>query len=43
MPPSPAIGAILAELRRRLLDGEIPGGRDAQLAAARRMLGAIRP
>jgi len=42
IPPSPAIGAMLATLRRRLLDGEM-GGRDAQLAAARRMLGAMRP
>jgi hypothetical protein len=44
--PSPAIGAILAELRRRVLDDEITGSDEArrkqELAAARRLIGFLR-
>ena len=44
--PSPAIGAILAELRRRVLDDEITGDDEArrkqELAAARRLVGFLR-
>ena len=44
--PSPAIGAILAELRRRVLDDEITGTDEArrkqELAAARRLVGFLR-
>jgi tRNA nucleotidyltransferase (CCA-adding enzyme) len=32
--PGPALGAALDEVLRRKLDGELPGGRDAELAAA---------
>jgi tRNA nucleotidyltransferase (CCA-adding enzyme) len=38
LPRGPAIGATLDELLRRRLDGELPGGRDAELAAARAIL-----
>ena len=34
---SPRVGEILAELRRRKLDGELDG-RDAELAAARELI-----
>lgn len=32
---SPRVGEVLDELLRRKLDGQLPGGRDAELAAAR--------
>lgn len=38
---SPEVGRILAELRRRKLDGEL-AGRDAELAAARRLVQSAR-
>ena len=36
---SPRVGEILAELRRRKLDGELDG-REAELAAARELIAA---
>ena len=35
---SPRVGAVLAELRRRKLNGELDG-RDSELAAARELIG----
>ncbi len=40
--PSVTVGAILAELRRRVLDGELTS-REAELTAARRLLSLVRP
>jgi tRNA nucleotidyltransferase (CCA-adding enzyme) len=40
--PSVTLGAILRELRRRVLDGELTT-REAELAAARRLLALVRP
>jgi tRNA nucleotidyltransferase (CCA-adding enzyme) len=39
---SPRIGEILGELRRRKLNGELPG-RDDELAAARELATAVLP
>jgi tRNA nucleotidyltransferase (CCA-adding enzyme) len=35
---SPRVGEVLAELLRRRLDGELPAGREAELAAARELV-----
>ena len=37
---SPRVGEVLAELRRRKLNGELDG-RDSELAAARELIGAV--
>jgi len=42
LPESPRIGEILAELRRRKLNGELDG-RDAELEAARELVSAVAP
>ncbi len=39
---SPRVGEILAELRRRKLNGELRDGREAELEAARELIGATR-
>ena len=39
MPESPLIGEVLAELRRRKLNGELEG-RESELAAARELVAA---
>ena len=39
---SPRVGEILAEIRRRKLNGEV-GGRDAELEAARELVAAVAP
>jgi tRNA nucleotidyltransferase (CCA-adding enzyme) len=40
LPESPRVGDILGELRRRKLDGELEGGREAELAAAKGLIAA---
>jgi tRNA nucleotidyltransferase (CCA-adding enzyme) len=40
---SPRIGDILGELRRRKLNGELVGGRESELAAARELVSATAP
>jgi tRNA nucleotidyltransferase (CCA-adding enzyme) len=39
---SPRVGEVLGELRRRKLNGELPS-REAELAAARELVGSVRP
>ncbi len=39
---SPRVGEILTELRRRKLNGELRDGREAELEAARELIGANR-
>ena len=38
---SPRVGEVLAELRRRKLNGELPDGRESELAAARELIGEL--
>jgi tRNA nucleotidyltransferase (CCA-adding enzyme) len=40
VPESPRVGEVLGELRRRRLNGELAEGREAELAAARELIGA---
>jgi hypothetical protein len=42
MPESPQIGEVLAELRRRKLNGELDG-RESELAAARELAATVTP
>jgi tRNA nucleotidyltransferase (CCA-adding enzyme) len=40
---SPRVGEVLAELRRRKLNGELLDGRESELAAARELVAALEP
>src|SRR5262249_17939654 len=41
LPESPQVGEVLAELRRRKLNGELMDGRESELAAARELIGEL--